>query len=519
MVQQVVIKDNWNRFILNSLICLVLIFISRYINQLFIDFKYIDIFYFEDYLFFGFLSKSNLFLLITALVVLLSFISYYYTHNQRLSKVESALYFVSIFLIFLNTVFIPKNWYFNQFHLVDRIILIVLFILALYRPAFVLLFWFFALLFIKQLQFPSIFYYTFTDKQIFYDIILFVFLWISVRPFGKLDSTFFYVSIWGMFSIWYFMAGYGKLEIAWWENNVTNLFLSSLPYGWLYSWPQTQKFLLSLLDQFNTILTILTLVAELSVIFFFIHRFFAIFLVGLLWSMHLFIFLASGVFFWKWMVFLIAMATVLFVFKDEIRSVFQLRYFLLSTLIVLFFGFVLGATKLSWLDSGVVNFHTITLDSKISKVENLRLDATFFAPYDVVFAQNRFYFLEEKPLLFNTYGSFFYSRDEVDISPLSGHKLKDAIAQNGRVYFDQESKNVFFDFLSVFVRNKLSSDRSFDYLPFYSPSHIYQGHNQKEIYLDEIGRYNIKVDYYEIDVRNPNQFDTLTHNVHQLIIK
>jgi len=482
-----------------------IILIAKILTTEIIEFRYVNKFYQESSSFLAFITKSKTFLVLIVTAIAITLILNYYSGKVKLHLLEKSILFTSLFLIWLNTVFIPHNWYFNQFHLFDKLFLTALFVLSIFRPSFSLLFWLFSLLFIKQLQFPRVFYYTFTDKQIFYEIILMTALWIPLKKLLNIQKEYFFVGVFGVFATWYFLAGLGKLEIGWWNNKAYNLYLSSLPYQWLYGWPKLKELLFRFLYNFNDLLVLLTLFAELGVIFFFLNRKYAIFLICLLFGMHFFIFIASGVFFWKWMVFLLII--LLAIFKGWVaNSVFNVYNFFISNLIFLIFGIMMNGTKLSWIDTGVVNFHSINLKSDSF---DYRLDASFFAPYDVIFAQNRFFFLEEKPLISNTYGGSYNAKIGLKVTEVSNEDLKNFINENGFIYRNHESDSSFQEFVKTFVRNKLL-DGSLK-PPFYSPNHIYQGPNQKDFSI-ETKDFFIEIQFFEIKVNSPFKLDTLTYS-------
>lgn len=493
------------KFVFFSIACFLMICLSKYLTNEFIVAKIPTDIYKSPNLTLAYLSgeKNNLF--IFSLVLILTFISYYFNRDTKISQTERAVLYSCLGIIWFSSVCIPPNWYYNQIYLFDRFLLSILFIFALFRPYLTLLFWFVALLFIKQMQ-SDFFYFSFSDKKIIYELILFSFLFLTTKRFLQIPIHFFFVSVWSIFSLWYFLAGYGKIELGFWHTKLVNYFLASLAYGWLQEMPRMKEFLLYFFDKFNLILIALTLIAELGVVLFFTNKKYAVLLSVLLWGMHFGILIASGLFFWKWMVLNI---TTIFVvlFIKEIRPAFSVSYVFVNTIFILSLSYFFKDTKLSWLDTGVVNYHRFSV---ISDQKKIPLDASFFSPYDFVFAQNRFFFLEDKPVLMGSYGNIKTNLDVYfEILNNKGDKLNQIISRNGKNNFDPFARDRFMEFVSTFIKNK--SFGKYAHLPFYAPNHEYQGKNQKRFSFKNSAVSDIVVDYYEIDMRDMYRPDTLTH--------
>ena len=128
-----------------------------------------------------------------------------------------------------------------------------------------------------------------------------------------------------------------------------------------------------------------------------------------------------------------------------------------------------NAVPLGWYDSRINNFYSFDLVD--SEGERTKVRRTFFAPYDLPFAQNRFYFLSQDSLLANTYGSVF-SAEVFQALEKSGPSDVEALRRRfGTLHYDGEAKARFGDFLRVYLKNRRQDPEPFWLLDLISPPH------------------------------------------------
>jgi hypothetical protein len=233
------LEYSWNNSIKYGVICFILIFISKTLTKNLIEAKIPVEIYESKNLITSYVLHNKINALCFIIVIFYPLFSIFLKPTQKLSKSVKIILYTSLGIVWFSTVFIPPNWYFNNFYLFDRVLISLLFLGSLFYYPLVIPFWFSSLLFIKQLQHPDIFYFSFTDKKIFFDLLFFSILYLNLKRFFKIPDSFYFVSVWSILSTWYFLAGYGKIEIGWWHNKIQNLLalrqiqwvFISLPHG------------------------------------------------------------------------------------------------------------------------------------------------------------------------------------------------------------------------------------------------------------------------------------------------
>ena len=172
--------------------------------------------------------------------------------------------------------------------------------------------------------------------------------------------------------------------------------------------------------------------------------------------------------------------------------------------IFLFFAFP-SATKLGWFDTHLVTLHKIYAVDEFGN--ETKLDASFFAPYDVVFAQNRFQKMVDNKTICDIYGSINEEKQARSLYDLKNNdEIKKYINENGTNKFNSTNFIKMQQFIAKFVNNKSNSS---DYFPISSPMHIWQGDNQKKLQLKPS---KIVFRYFEINTYNYPILDTIHTN-------
>ncbi len=260
---------------------------------------------------------------------------------------------------------------------------------------------------------------------------------------------------------WYFLAGMGKLEIGWHRyNDLSQLMLATYQYGWLSF--ADESLVLNLYDALGStkgLIIYATYFAEVAVPLLVVwNRRFLIFGLLMFIAFHLLVFAVSGILFWKWIALELVIIGAISLYGNKGAEIFS-SSFRLTYFVVLFLTyFVFAKTKLGWLDCGVLTKYDIILVGDAEE-PTVRLDASFFAPYDSNFAQNRFYFLTQRSLLSGTFGACMhpqileYFRDRRGESALEGLRADYGLP----VRYDQADGKQFIDFVRQFVNNRAES--------------------------------------------------------------
>jgi len=174
--------------------------------------------------------------------------------------------------------------------------------------------------------------------------------------------------------------------------------------GWLNN---VDESIISLISQFisyfNAPLNFLTVLIEISSIYFLSRgKTFRIYLI-IASLFHLIIYLSSGIFFWKWIVINLFMVVISIMGEEEsFKKVFDFKpiYFII---LVLISPIYLRPLSLAWFDTKLLEKYEIYLTD--SNGIDFPVTGNFFKPYDKIFSQNRFSYLTKNKTLIGTYGS------------------------------------------------------------------------------------------------------------------
>lgn len=443
---------------------------------------------------------------LTAFAITLLLCAYGIYKKIEFTNVDKLLLFTCNVVLLLTTVFIEPNYFFNQAYTFDRVLIFIIFLLAFKYPILSLFYILYALLFIKQLQVPALSSFTFTDKSIFYQISVLVVL-NAIANYFIVDTSrkrTILIASWVLFSMWYLLAAYAKIIIGWWDNQLVNLFTASTLYDWLIDFPSVKNFIFGIFKKSNDLLIVLTLLVEIAVVFFFWNKKMAIGILISLFFLHLIIFVSTGIFFWKWLVLVVVL--FLFLIRNKNDAFFSRQAFVFSALLYVFLFFAFpSATKLGWFDMHLVTLHKIyAVDEQGNET---KLDASYFAPYDVVFAQNRFQKIVNKNTICDIYGSLNNEKLARGLYTITNsNEIKRFVDINGINKFDSTDYYTMRNFIVRFVKNKSYAT---NYLPISSPMHIWQGNNQKKVYLNPS---RIVVKYFEINTARYPSVDTIYIN-------
>lgn len=297
------------------------------------------------------------------------------------------------------------NAFYGRLHLLERAFVLIGLGLLIVHPAFITPLTLVVLIQVHQFDYPLWGQYRWTDKiPILEVMILFsVFLFLSALGI-PLSAWSFAIVAFSIPAASYFYSGVEKVRLGWFEvNRLSYLFLAAHDNGWLHFLnPRQLSRLARSLDRLNLPFKALTLLLELGVIFALAHPLLAAaFLVGLA-GMHVGIFLASGICFWKWGVMDLALIPLLVLGWSDLTGTLVFAPLAFSAGLILIGPLICTAKFLGWYDtplSGVYRFEGRTPDGAWKEIPPSR-----FAPYDFPFAQGRFHYLNPASTLVDVYG-------------------------------------------------------------------------------------------------------------------
>ena len=329
-----------------------------------------------------------------------------------------------------------------------------------------------------------------------------------LRPVLRERIRYLYVvAVLGLAGAWYVQAGLSKWALNWLtDNNLYHLIAGAHAFGYDGGWggawlPVVAHFV----DRYHYPLQAFTLVVELLFPFICLPgRRFTPFVLLTYIGFHLGIYFLSGIFFWQW----ILLESVVVYFAWRHRRAW--RGLAGATLTAAYFALLLGwplavhVAGLAWLDCGFVNGYFFALQAPDGRTRSL--DSSFFSPYDVGFAKNRFTFAGKAPALTNTMGQCFDGElakliQGWEDNPDARKALESRREKTGMQRYDSLQTAQFYVFLQQFTQNKLAYDPVW-ISKIDPPLHMRQGPNQQN-YSAEAD--SLRVIYRELILRSELQ--------------
>ena len=416
----------------------------------------------------------------------------------------AALLVVAIGLQTYTLGLLDYNHYFDNWMAADRLLLGALAVLSIARPVYLPLFVVDLVLMTGQLRQPGLIGYDHVHKFIFPQILslywshLVVSRFIRVRYGDHLPV----LLVMAPLSLWYIMAGVGKLELDWPnQNSLYNLFAAATDAGWLSSWSQEIKVTLGdALLSFQKPLLWGTIVLEILLpLLLVVNRMTAIAVSVSLMVFHLFVYLFSGILFWQWSLLELVFMYFLIWRPAQVRVLFTNKMRAAYWGLLLLLPFTIHIGKLAWFDCGYINHYAFYLVD--SRGRDVALDASYFSPYDTGFAKNRFYFLTRAKTMAYTYGQCndnrlltllrdWSSRTDVDNRIL----VEEFREHDGMDRYDEGRAATFRHFVTTFINNKNRYDPQW-ISRLSVPPHMQQGRDQRNLQLADAD--HLKIVYGE----------------------
>jgi len=346
------------------------------------------------------------------------------------------------------------NLYYDQGHYFDRFLLFIFLLFVYWRPIFVLPFLTILLPIIWQFTVLPGFSFAipFLPIHLLTLFSTFFLIYLVAKKFPIADFVFLTGCL---IATHYWVPGFAKLRQNWILYDQLN-FLVPATYanGWLgFLDSQTISLITQKLGYFDIPLKILTLMFEFGSMFFFLNRHsIKFFLCGWVFF-HLGIFFMTGIFFWVW-ILLDGAFLYLFLKKDGISTlpIFNLKYLIVSVILIISGSLWSKPVVLAWFDVPVT--YTYRFEAETEGGKTYKLPPKFFAPFDYQFTLGSFAYLDKKPLIPIVWGTSSHSSIGKQIMKLDSDKLLFSFEeQNGKVYFDEKSKEVFNLFIKQYIQN------------------------------------------------------------------
>lgn len=358
-----------------------------------------EILYTQSNIFYNLYQYSSLSLI---LFILAPIFIYRLTWEKLIDKNFISIKYFILFILSIyawGVITLDYNLYFNQAYHLDRIILLILFILSFRFPLALVYFTILSLIFFNQVSypnlecdFPKVYVYI---KPLLEVLILFIVFMFVKKIYKKLSILAFFIVVLCFHASNYFIPGLGKVLLSeqyidWiWVNDLGNILIAKYSQGWLATLIDidTMQIIVSWVSYFTVPMQVFAFLIQTIVLFIFINKRFSVILFISFELLHLGIFMASGIFFWRWMLLNFAIVYVIQNLDTEhIKKVFNYKIMLFTMpFIMLGYGFF-HSYWLAWYDTPLNNFHkvyAITDDG-----EKYEVDINLFAPYDRAFYRN-----------------------------------------------------------------------------------------------------------------------------------
>jgi hypothetical protein len=341
------------------------------------------------------------------------------------------------------------NLFLDQAHTADRLILLAVAAASIWHPVFAAIYAAVGMLIVYQFEFP-LGLFDWLDKRILFVVLHMFTAFLAMGVVRRQRATVFVGLAASMLAANYFFPGIAKIRTGWlFQDNLANLAVMTHLNGWMGG-IDTETFVavVDRLSWVNKPLLVATLVIELGALLLFLdRRFFIAIVIGTI-GLHVGIFLSSGICFWKWVLFNIGVLVL--VQKAPDRDLLFTRGFLtISILAILSTPFNARPTWLAWYDTPADEFTEFEVIG--ASGTEYHVERGFFEPHDLVFSQNRFYFMNREPTLLGTFGATVDAGLDRDLTAARSPDAADSLIRARAVERYDEAKSLEFQrYLTLF---------------------------------------------------------------------
>ena len=312
------------------------------------------------------------------------------------------IFFIAAIIVWTYSTY-NYNFYYNQTHALDRLLLVIWCIGILAHPIFVNLVLAHALIVLKQFHYP-LGSYTWTDKRVLFDILILFSASLYFAALGiEIGIVFVFVLI-CMHAANYLLPGIGKLRIGWYQHEkIYYLSLCGYANGWKIVSQETLKKLVPLLKKANWLFIGGTLVIELLPLAIWGHPLMPPMVFALAILLHIGIFTLSGILFWKWILLNIGLIVLTMSLPSSYASLFSWQSLFLSFALFAVAPWLFSTITLAWFDTPLTYTFDLTAVGVSGSLYSVSRGA--MSPYDVIFAQNRFSYTVDQKFAVGVFGT------------------------------------------------------------------------------------------------------------------
>jgi len=413
--------------------------------------------YYENVIYFGFLKQlvAKPYLLIIVLFFIGFFNKKHLMGWRNFGNNNSIRYFLIIVTLLLTWFYATYgvNFFFNKVHYPDRILLVVLTFCVYWKPFFLFPYLTVLLAIIGQFEHLPTFSIA-TPPFLLIKILILFTAFYTIKLVTKTFKPVIFIFILGcLIATHYFTSGLSKFNMYWiFKDPINFLIPSAYANGWLsFFTAKTIADLTEFLSWLNIPLRLFTIVIECGMLLFFINLKWARLLIFGAAVMHLGIFGYSGIFFWMWVVVLMASTFIFSIKKYNLDKIFNKKYLIISIIIIGGGRFWCQARPLTWCDAPLS--YTYKIYGETSDGKRYRLGPNFFSHYDYQFTLGDVKFWQEQPRLPIIWGatsaniSNYFNTERAIKEVFEYEKL------NGRLHKNANRQKLYEDFLVQYITN------------------------------------------------------------------
>jgi hypothetical protein len=229
-------------------------------------------------------------------------------------------------------------------------------------------------------------------------------------PSARVQTRPLVYSILCLIGFYYAFGGLSKLLIGanltdWMRfSHMENLFVASYLNGWLNHLPETRILeLAEWIRSISTPISVTTLIFELGMLFILLRQRGTLLLLAAVSSMHIGIVIMTGIIFWKWLVLDLSLLTWLWFWRnhEEVRCIYSRSNFIVSLLLIAAVMAVFHENRFAWWNTKWITVYEIEASDEAGN--RYLVDYADFAPY-ILFD---FYQPEERRIQTKVYGMSF----------------------------------------------------------------------------------------------------------------
>ncbi len=285
-----------------------------------------------------------------------------------------------------------RNFYFDEWHPLERGSLGILGVLSILTPLFIPLFLLVHRVITEQYQYPKIGKFNYTHSALPHSMLYVLTGFIITNIIFNVQEYMVVFLLLSAYAAHYFHAGLAKLKFGpsyyIFENNPVFLFSNAYKNGWLNSLSEETVARIALFgERIKPALNGIVIVIELGAILILISYTIGVAVGILTLLLHISILLLTGDYFWKWMVVNTSLVLGLILTRDAPPMVFGEIEWILSSFIFIAFAMCwMKPQTLGWLDSPYYEYLTLE-GTGMNGEEAFTIHPDILRPYDGIISQ------------------------------------------------------------------------------------------------------------------------------------